>query len=46
MSDLSGLHDWLPGRAPDIGKIGETGLEGEDTELSFRPADLEIPMDI
>ena len=46
MIDLSGLHDWLPGSAPEIGNTGGTGLEGEDTDLSFRPVDLEIPMDI
>lgn len=46
MTDLSGLHGWLPGSAPAVGNTGGKGLEEEDTELSFRPADLEVPMDI
>lgn len=46
MTDLSGLHGWLPGSAPEVGKTGGKGLEEEDTKLSFRPAGLEVPMDI
>ena len=45
-TDISGFHDWLHGSAIEIGNTGGTGLEGEDNEFNFRPADLEVSIDI
>lgn len=38
--------DWLHGRATERLGIREEGLEGENSEFNFRPAGLEIPVDI